>query len=206
MQAAAAEIAECYRVLDRGGLNVVGEVLRGQGTFYEMEHYPKTDVYDRDSHSQYYYHAHRGLAGEHGHFHTFLRAGGIPSGMSPVPYAGKEPWPQGDDILGHLIGISMDSAGKPTGLFTVNRWVTGDCWYRAEHVIAMLDLFIVDHAYPSWPVNRWISAMFRRFRPQMHALLRHRDEILVEWARTHETDVYEDRALEVISSIAIPPG
>ncbi|WP_446730895.1 DUF6969 family protein [Pseudomonas sp. SST3] len=31
-------------------------------------------VYDRDSHAQYYYHAHREGGVGHGHFHTFIRA------------------------------------------------------------------------------------------------------------------------------------
>ena len=85
---AGVEVLECRRVLVRGGLNVVGEVLRGQGDFVEMEHYPRDDVFDADSHAQYYYHAHRGTA-EHGHFHTFLRAAGMPvstlDGPGPRP-------------------------------------------------------------------------------------------------------------------------
>ena len=31
-------ISECYRVLEKGGLNIVGEVLKDQGTFYELDH------------------------------------------------------------------------------------------------------------------------------------------------------------------------
>lgn len=33
MLKAGARIKECYRVLGKGGLNIVGEVLKGQGTF-----------------------------------------------------------------------------------------------------------------------------------------------------------------------------
>ena len=79
MRAAGEEIRKCYRVLDKAGLNIVGEILRGQGTFYENEHYPADDVFDGETHSQYYYHAHRGPMAEHGHFHTFLRAAGMPA-------------------------------------------------------------------------------------------------------------------------------
>jgi len=61
--------------------------LRGGGVFYEWNHYPEGDVYDPDSHAQYYYHAHppqlRG-GDEHGHFHTFLRPRGMPSGTMPL--------------------------------------------------------------------------------------------------------------------------
>ena len=121
MLEAGQEIRECYRVLKNAGLNIVGEVLKGQGTFYELNHYPEGDVYDSSTHSQYYYHTHRGMAGEHGHFHTFLRARGMPRGVAPVPYDGEEQWPSGDDALSHLIAISMDRYGFPIGLFAVNR-------------------------------------------------------------------------------------
>ncbi len=204
MRDAGAEVLECRRVLDKGGLNVVGEILRGRGEFIEYEHYPADDVHDADTHAQYYYHAHRDSEGEHGHFHTFLRAAGMPAGVAPVPYAGSETWPGGDAALSHLIAISMDAYGVPIGLFTVNRWVTGDTWYPARDVIAMLDGFVIDHANPSWPVNRWIGAMLRLYRPQIEALVLARDEVLAAWARSHPgRDVFEDRELEIMSQAAI---
>ena len=204
MRAAGEEILECRRVLLKGGLNVVGEMLRGQGEFVEYEHYPADDVFDAETHAQYYYHAHRGSEGEHGHFHTFLRAPGMPEGVSPVPNAGDEPWPAGEEALSHLIAVSMDAYGEPIGLFTVNRWVTGDAWYAAADVIRMLERFDIDHAHPSWPANRWLGAMLRLFRPQIEALVQARDVAVADWARTHPTaDVFEDRALEITSQIAI---
>ncbi|HUX23880.1 MAG TPA: hypothetical protein VMV87_04610 [Burkholderiales bacterium] len=204
MRSAGAEVLECQRVLDKGGLNVVGEMLRGQGEFVEYEHYPVDDVFDADTHAQYYYHAHRGSEGEHGHFHTFLRAPGMPAGVAPAIYAGDEPWPAGDQALSHLIAISMDAYGLPIGLFTVNRWVTGDTWYPARDVVAMLDGFAIDHANPSWPVNRWIGAMLRLFRLQIEALIFARDQTLAAWTRSHPgRDVFEDRELEIMSHTAI---
>lgn len=203
MRAAGAEVTECLRVLDKGGLDLVSEVLRGQGTFCELEHYPPEDVHDRDTHAQYYYHAHRG-AGEHGHFHTFLRAPGMPEGVAPVPYSGKEVWPRGEEAISHLIAISMDAFGRPLSLFAVNRWVSAEAWYPAENVIRMLDRFAIDHAFPSWPVNRWIGAMLRLFRPQVEALLRHRDAVVDAWRHSHpDTDVFEDRRLDVTGEFAI---
>jgi hypothetical protein len=204
MLAAAREILACQRALERVDRNVVGEVLRGHGTFYENEHYPPDDVFDRETHSQYYYHTHRGLEGEHGHFHTFLRLAGMPRGARPIVYRGEEAWPAGEDVLSHLIGISMDGAGHAIGLFTANRWVTGDNWYPAPAVVRMLDRFAIDHADPSWPANRWITAMFRLFRPHMAALLHRRDEMVAMWAATHPgIDVYEDRRLELTSWMPI---
>lgn len=197
-------IIECYRVLRKGGLNIVGELLRDQGTFYELEHYPKDDVFDDETHSQYYYHAHRSDSDEHGHLHTFLRQPGMPEGLSPVPYTGDEPWPQGDQALAHLIAISMDSYGFPIGLFTTNRWVTGETWYQAEDVITMLDRFCIDHAFPSWPINIWLTNLLILFRPQVEWLLRERDRVVRQWQEEHPgSDVYEDRGLEVASNLSI---
>ena len=203
MLADAYQINECYRVLKKGGSNIVAEVLRGND-FYEYDHYPDGDVYDDETCSQYYYHAHRGLPGENGHFHTFVRRAGIPKGISPVPYDGETPWPTGDDVLCHFVAVSMDVYGFPIGLFATNRWVTDENWYRADDLEQVLDGFEIDHAVPSWPTNLWLSSMLRLFRPQVSALLRHRDQIVDAWAKAHpDKDVYEDRDLEVTGWLRI---
>lgn len=208
MRQAGREIVEMYRVLKKAELNIVGEVLRDSlnrgETFYEFNHHPEDDVYDRESHAQYYYHAHRSEAGEHGHFHCFLRPKGMPVGVSPIEYLATDPWPQGDEALSHLIAIAMDGYGFPTTLFTTNRWVTAEAWYPAEQVIRMLDHFVIDHAFPSLPVNRWISAMFVLYRPHIEALLQKRDEIVWTWAESHPgEDVFEDRELDITSQLDI---
>jgi len=206
MLAAAAEIEECDRVLEKGGSNVVADLLRGQGAFTEWNHYPPGDVYDSASHGQYYYHAHPSplRETEHGHFHTFLRVQGMPKGVEAVAMPESVVRPLGAKALSHLIGISMDWRGRPIRLFTVNRWVTGESWYPAGDVIAMLDRFEIDHANPSWPVNRWTSAMLRLFRPQIEWLIGERDQAMRLWqAGRPDALVYEDRELEVTSSLAI---
>lgn len=195
--AAVDDIRECYRVLEKAGLNVVGEVPKGQGAFYEVDHYPEDDVYDTETASQYYYHAHREDHPEHGHFHLFVRHDALPGAFEPVL------GPTGSERVVHLVAVSMDSWGYPTDLFTVNRWVTDESWLPAVEVISVLERFKIDHAYPSWPVNRWLTAMMRCFRPQVEALLRHRDMVV---SRRNEGDlkrVLEDRSLETIGSVAI---
>ncbi len=202
MYAAGLEIAECYRVLRKAGLNVVGEVLRGQGEFVEMNHYPEDDVFDRETHAQYYYHAHR--EGEHGHFHTFLRRAGMPEGVAPLALPHAEPWPDGEDQLAHLVAISMDAYGYPIGLFAPNRWVVDDAWFAAGDLLRMLDRFRVDHAYPSWPVNRWLSAMMVLFRPHIEVLLMERDLWHGIWReRGAGEDVLERRDIETFASMTI---
>ncbi len=204
MREAGREINECYRVLKKGGSNVVREIIAGTETFYEWNHYPDGDVYDQETHAQYYYHAHRGTENEHGHFHTFLRKKGMPSSCKPVDHPDKSEWPKGDDALTHFVAISMDSYGFPFRLFSTNRWVTGESWYRSEDVCQLIDRFVIDHAYPSWPANRWISAMFVLFRPEIEALVTERDAVVEAWKHNHEDgDVLEDRDLEITAATAI---
>lgn len=204
MAAAGARIEECYRLLRKAGTNVVAQVLAHQGTFFEFDHYPKGDVYDDETHSQYYYHAHRGETGEHGHFHAFLRAKGMPQGIEPAPYHGDGERPLGDEALTHFVAISMNGPGYPIAMFTTNRWVTGETYYRAEDTIAMLDRFDVEHVFPCLAVNTWIGAMMRLFRPQVEALLIERDRRIADWTIRHpDADVYEDRGLEITSILRI---
>ncbi len=204
MAEAGSEVNEALRLLAKAGANVVGRCLANQGTFYEIDHYPKGDVFDAEFHSQYYYHAHRKAAGEHGHFHTFLRAPAIPAGIAPVPYRGRARRPSGKDALCHFIAIAMDRPGRAIGLFTTNRWVTDESFYAAPDAIALLERFRIEHTHPCLAVNRWITAMLRLFRPQIEALLVERDRAIAAWAAAHPgRDVYEDRELEVTSSVSI---
>ncbi len=206
MAQAGDRILECYRLLGKNDANVVGEVLKGHGDFFEWDHYPPGDVYDHETHAQYYYHAHppegrtEEYGPEHGHFHTFLRPKGMPKSVKPakVPDYKK---PEGDnDELTHFVGISMDRAGFPIQLFTTNRWVTGETWYKASSVKSMLDLFDMDLAYQSLSVNIWITAMLQLFRPDIETLLKVRDQAIRDWETEHpEENVYEDRGLEITS-------
>lgn len=206
MADAGARVHECHRVLTKSKSNIVGEVIRGQGEFFEWDHYPKGDVYDHETHSQYYYHAHPpetrldAYGQEHGHFHTFLRPKGMTKSMKPAKVADYVK-PKGDnDALSHLIAISMDRRGLPTRLFTTNRWVTGETWYTAQDVSRMIERFDMDLSFPSWPVNVWISSMVELFRPTIEALLVQRDATVTAWSVEHpDHNVYEDRDLEVTS-------
>ncbi len=206
MMRAGERIIECYRLLAKSDVNVVGEVLRGQGEFFEWDHYPPGDVYDFETHAQYYYHAHppegrvEKFGAEHGHFHTFLRPKGMPKGAKPAPVPDYEE-PEGDnDALTHFIGVATNRAGFPIRLFTTNRWVTGETWYTAKTVISMLDRFEMDMAWPSMPVNIWITAMLRLFRPDIETLLMERDRMVADWERDHPgKNVYEDRDLDITS-------
>lgn len=212
MAEAGAEVLNIHRLLSKTGANVVGELLKTEPKFYEWNHYPKGDVFDRETHGQYYYHAHvaaQRFEGEHGHFHTFLRPGGMPEGMSPAKLPGVVLPEDASTHLSHLISISMNPQGFSFRLFTVNRWVTGEVWHKAADVIALLDLFEIDHTWPSWPVNRWVSAMIPLFRPQIVALVEARDRTIEGWVaeegggNASYEEVFEDRNREITSYLDI---
>ena len=135
MATAGHEVRETVRALANTGDNPVSEMLHHQAPFAVWDHYPKGDVYDWKTHSQYYFHAHppsESRFPEHGHFHTFLRPKGMPIGVKPAPVDGFAMPEDPNDALSHLVAISVDEDGQPLRLFTTNRWVTGEVWYNAR--------------------------------------------------------------------------
>ena len=206
MRAAGETVVECHRVLAKTGNNIVAELLRDSDHFYEWDHYPEGDVYDFETHGQYYYHAHpqEERPGEHGHFHTFLRPDGMPPGTKPVALDDFRTPADPNDALSHLVAISMNSKGFPIRLFTTNRWVTGETWYAARDVCRFLPLFEIDLARPSWVVNQWIGGMVTLFRPQIRQLVVARDACIESWRQDRpDANVYEDRDLEVTAELDI---
>ena len=207
MAAAGREVAECEAVLAKTGDTVVGELLRHQ-PFFEWDHYPAGEVFDPETQALYYYHAHPSEQRdehEHGHFHTFVKTGDLPQEIRPLPLPIPETEGEGEDSgLAHLVGVAVDGEGIAYRLFTTNRWVTGERWHRAKDVIGLLDLFRVEHARPSWPANRWITAMLTLFRPQIAMLVEERDRTLAAWAKGHrQVPATEDRRLEIVTSLRI---
>ncbi|MGH6989348.1 MAG: DUF6969 family protein [Stellaceae bacterium] len=215
---------------------IIGLVLGGTtpGTIAEGPHYPLGEVYDPLSHAQYFYHRHatRGTGRnpapphEHGHFHTFMRPRGMPPGTRPLvmpelaiadapsrpldSMSPPAPQPnQGDDNdkFSHLVAVALDASGAPTRLFTTNRWVTGETWYVAEDVIAMLDGFTAGLSRPEAPLGQWLAALLRLYHPDIADLLRARDAAVMGWRRRRrgKIHVFEDQRLEIPSSIEIDP-
>ena len=75
---------------------------------------------------------------------------------------------------------------------------------ESADIIRMLNRFEMDLITPSWPVNRWLSAMITLFRPQIELLLHKRDAVLQrEMTSGRKDDVLEDRKLEITSMTRI---
>ncbi len=197
MAAAARVYLDCRKRLTAAGRTIAEEIAGD--TLETLTHYPPGDVYDPESGSQYYFHVHR--PADHGHFHTFLRAGGMPAGLRAA--AGL---PQGDERepLAHLVAIGLDHRGEPGRLFTTNRWVTAETWYAAADVMSMLPRFDIGHGEPTPTANRWIGAVVRLFRPQIAGLLAARDLCIERHRKAGMGDaVLENRRLEITSSVRI---
>lgn len=129
-----------------------------------------------------YYHCHSWSsppAGEHGHFHIFVR-------MS-------------DGRWTHLAGLSMDKQGQPLQWFTVNHWVTGEHWKEPAEIMMEIDTM---RECEDWLlVEQWLWHMIEFYRPVLETLLAERD------ARVNKLmscggreELMQDRNIYILSS------
>ncbi|HLY57797.1 MAG TPA: hypothetical protein VKS60_19695 [Stellaceae bacterium] len=215
-RAAAAEFIAIETGLKAAGRTILDELA---SEFAAGEHYPAGEVWDAGSYAQYFYHAHpegERLPGEHGHFHTFLGQGGMPPGVTPLILpemalsppgeghgrgVGTHRSPRDRGVVSHLAALSLDAAGRPIALFTTNRWVTGETWFRAEDVARLLPAFNFAADGPADTVNRWLTAVLRVLRPHIVELAAERDAKVMDWRRrrSRQHHVFDDRRLEVAS-------
>lgn len=234
---AAAIIRDCRQELAARGSTTAREAMAGAldiaGEPVPWYRYPEGEVYDPHCHAQYFYHCHPAAAAaarnrfggeavgpvEHGHFHLFLRAEGMPRGVAPMVFPddavvadkGGRTSPQAaplkrglSDRVAHLFAIALDARGEPVRLFTTNRWVTGETWYRAADVVRMLDRFApAGDAAPL--LDRWLGAMVRLYRAEIEWLLIRRDEAVAKWRWLwpRRGNVLEDPRLEITSHLDI---
>lgn len=205
MHAAAERALIAAQALSEAGQTVVSALMPGAEQIEAWAHYPEHDIRDRENGVQFYYHAHpedhRG-PGEHGHFHVFAypdtpaahatEGGGHGCSHAPADAAGRRPC--------HLIGISMDALSRPVGLFTTNRWVTGEDWRDGTEVTAMVRGFDLAATDPYRHTRDWVAGMMGLFRPQIERLIKDRDAGIEAWRAAHGGDVFEDRNLYRVSS------
>ena len=221
---AAASLRDCLTELAERGGTIIGEAVGGgPGPVADWRHYPAGEVYDPVSHLQFFFHRHPVPAAdpvEYGHFHVFLRGEGMPAGAVPMLLpdmavanapsninAARQSAPlrrgHSDEVC-HLVAIAVDPRGAPVRLFTTNRWVTGEAWYRAEDVIGALDRVRFGIAAAPALLCRWVEAVVALFRPEIAVLLRQRDQAITEWRwRWPRRNALEDAALEITSTFAI---
>jgi hypothetical protein len=220
---AALDLVKVDTALRREGGSLFTALGGGTPEFRPGEHFPPGEVWDAETHAQYFYHAHpegQRAGGEHGHFHLFLGQRGMPAGMTPLvlPEMGLPPpvqrtelgdpgthrSPRDRGVFCHLIGLSIDAHGRPIALFTTNRWVTGETWYRAEDVVHLIDRF--DFAVATATLlDRWLAAVLRVLKPAIVDLVLARDVAIMDWRRrrSRQHHVFDDRRLEIVSQAPV---
>ena len=128
MLKAGKEVLEWTDCLKKTKSHIIQEISKQKELFWRVDFRSIKGAFDEKSYAQYYYHSHRNN-GEHGHFHLFLRRGGMPPQVAPLFYDQRNCTLNDIDTYAHIIAISMDHEGQPIGLFTTNKWVTGEDWY-----------------------------------------------------------------------------
>lgn len=206
---ARADLLDVIAAFKKGGGHPVRDVIAsGPQPFEWYQHYPPGDVDDVPAGYAWYYHAHEPGEtrswDENGHFHCYaypaLLAGATPLALPP------EGEPERDIGLVHLLGISCSDRGVPNRLFTLNRWATNERMYSADDLLPLIDRFTIAPELPFPLVGRWLSAMLRVLSPQVTWLMHERDRVLAEARARDPLGYSEDRALEVVSTIAFDLG
>lgn len=182
MTGALAVLADSLR---RDGLSPRDLLGDGAGAV-PFVHYPAGDLYDRKTRSQAYFHVH--AVGMAGHFHLFLRPGGIPPGL--VALAGPTDGPA------HLGAIELDMEGWPVAVFATNRWVTGEAWYGAADLIRMLPCFHLDLPAPFTRLGQWLTAFVAAHGEALGRLAVLREQELGEGG-------LDDESLEVLARLPL---
>jgi hypothetical protein len=173
-------------------------VLTGGERVEDSRHYPAGDLYDPVSHAQMYFHTHRRR--ENGHLHLFLRTAGMPAAVRRLGGRAAEVAVGEAGEPCHLVAIGVDGRGMPNHLFTTNRWVTGEVWFPAEAVIALLPRFRIGGEGAPALVGAWAAAFLVLVAPLVEGLVRQRDERMRAWSRRHpDSPVLDDPALEIPS-------
>ena len=195
------------QMLSRDGQHILHYTLQNNLNHTKKTHYPRGDRIDKKTGSQYFYHCHREnyTQEEHGHFHCFMRYPNIPKHIKPTPLPD---WDKHiNNPMTHLVAIAMSRYGKPIRLFTVNRWVSSEIWYDAEHTPQLLSQFkmtLTDSPY--WQVlDQWIETLMHVFSPQITWLQRARDVYIKQKQVTEKSkhDVYHNKSISELSEIPI---
>lgn len=179
---AARTIISVQAALASRGTHLASAALAGARSFVEWEHYPHDDYVDRDHGTEFYYHAHeaaRRMPDEHGHFHVFTR--------------------HADGRFRHLTGISLDSRGYATRLFTTNRWVTDEAWAPTPEMRPAVDSFALRSSGRLAPVARWLEAMVHFYRPLIIDLLEERDVWLAKAGAKMREAQLDDRSIHIVT-------
>lgn len=173
-------ITEIILSLRKEGSNIVKKIMNGKKyRFDPYFHYPTDEgIIDSNTGYQLFFHIHR--PNEYGHFHTFGR--------------------DEDGELVHLILISMSEDGKPIALATVNRWVTGDKYVKADVLKKLVDNFYVTPTlFHDKRINEFVNYIFKAYQNDIYDLFEQRDKWIENYVNEYFREPFEDRDFEILS-------
>ena len=177
------ELAALLAELERARTSIMA-LARGSCSQEPWRLYPgEYGIFDRKTHSQFYYHSHEGARHEAGHFHTVR--------LFP-------------DRSVHLVAISMAEDGWPQALFTVNGWAIGDAWEPPETLKQYIRRFHVGPGRGPAPLVRFINLMFEAFALEMEQLQDDKERTLRAYCAAHPgKDPLQDWSLETLGRVEI---
>lgn len=174
------KILEIIKNLKKEGSNLVTKILNGKKyQFNTFTHYPYDGgIKDEQTGYQLFFHAHR--EDEYGHFHTFAK--------------------DHDGNLIHLVLVSMNDKGELIGLATVNRWVTGDKYVKAERLKELSKTFHINpNLYKDERVIEFVNYIFKAYESEIEELFDQRDQWITDYVQTYYREPFEDRDFEILS-------
>ncbi len=180
-QEALNKIIKIVNSLKKEGSNLVLKVMNGKEYIFDpYTHYPQDGgIKDHDTGCVIFFHAHR--PDEYGHFHAFVT--------------------DENGELVHLVLISMNKQGEPLGLATVNRWVTGDRYVKADKLKEYLQKFKMNqYSFKEKRVVKFVEHIFSAYQETIFQLFDERDEWIKNYVNKFYREPFEDRDYEVLSS------
>lgn len=199
IQEATESLVACLFEMAEANTNPVLQVINPDIPLEENKKYPPGLLQFNDSGWRAYYHCHPAsragnhrFAGEHGHFHFFVRVNNTP-GSEQAQWA-------------HLAALAMDNMGQPLGWFTVNHWVTAEQWVCADVLIDKLNntLLLEQDENKLTLVERWLLSFLALSAGKIKIILQQRDEVLKQKESEHTgTDVKSDRSIYLLSEIPV---
>ena len=197
---AAESLVACLFEMAEANSNPVLQVINPDIPLEENKKYPPDLLQFSDSGWRAYYHCHPAsragnhrFTGEHGHFHLFVQIKKEPAQWS------------------HLAALAMDNMGQPLGWFTVNHWVTGECWGSTDVLIdkldniPFLDFYKKEDRVTNYElVERWLLSFLALSIEKVKIILQQRDENLKKKQSEHgESDVKTDKDIYLLSEIPV---
>ncbi len=172
----------------RSGKSVLSELLPDGDGGRAYQHFPHGNAHDPLTGFRCFYHCHpqnrASVIGEHGHFHLFAD---LKTSL----------------VTTHLMGLSVNAQGIPSGLFLPNLWVTEDQSQDWHSVWERTSQF--EFRSPSLPTftRRWLEHAVHAFKLALPALWQHKLKRLEALGHEPGRIVAQNRRVEVLSRCRI---